>query len=87
MFKINHLVIEKQVVITDDKSINCYVNNEILEPERVGLILHSKSMNIQKLSEVFNSFINKQVCQCGHMAIHFPGNECILLHISIVLFC
>jgi len=44
-------------------------------------------MNIQKLFEVINSFINKQVCQCGHMAIHFPGDECILLHISIMLFC
>jgi len=41
VFKINHLVIEKQVVITDNKSINCYVNNEILEPESVGLILQT----------------------------------------------
>jgi len=61
--------------------------NEILEPETVGLIQPTYSMHIQKLSEVINLFINKQVCQGGPMAIHFPGNECILLCFSIILFC
>jgi len=74
VYKINKLVIEKQIVVTDDQSIYCYVNNTIIDPKSVGLIQITKPLNIKNLSEVIQSFNYKQVCQGGPMAIDFPGN-------------
>lgn len=84
VFKMNHIVIVKQLVVTDDKNIICFVNNEIIEPASLGLIQPSNSINISNISEVISSFNYKQVCQSGPMAIHFPGNKCIVLH---YVFC
>lgn len=80
VFKMNHIVIEKQLVVTDDKNIICFVNNEIIEPASVGLIQPSNSIIISNISEVISSFNYKQLCQGGPMAIHFPGNKCIVLY-------
>ncbi|XP_022176084.1 uncharacterized protein LOC111037690 isoform X1 [Myzus persicae] len=73
VYKNNKLVIEKQIVVTDEKSIHCYVNNEIIEPASVGLIQLSNPLNLKNLSEVIHSFNYKQVCQGGPMASEFPG--------------
>lgn len=86
VFKKNHIVIEKQLVVTNDKNISCFVNNEIIEPTSVGLIQPFNSINISNISEVISSFNYKQVCQGGPMAIHFPGNKCIVLYYYVFYF-
>ncbi|KAL5246341.1 hypothetical protein ACI65C_013749 [Semiaphis heraclei] len=85
VFKMNHIVIEKQLVVTDDKNIICFVNNEIIEPASVGLIQLSNSINISNISKVISSFNYKQVCQGGPMAIHFPG--LVLAQLVIKAIC
>lgn len=73
VYKINQLVIEKQIVISDDVSVNFYVYNVLIEPGSLGLIPLTYPINTKNLSEVIGSFNYKQVCQGGPMAINFPG--------------
>jgi len=83
VYKINKLVIEKQIVINDNVNVNFYVNNELIEPASLGLIQLTYPINTKNLSEVINSFNYKQVCQGGPMAINFPGNKFIVLYYII----
>ncbi|XP_025209026.1 uncharacterized protein LOC112604276 [Melanaphis sacchari] len=73
IYKVNQLVIEKQIVINDEMSVNFYVYNVLIEPASLGLISLTYPINTKNLSEVIGSFNYKQVCQGGLMAIHFPG--------------
>jgi len=85
VYKINQLVIEKQIVISDDVSVNCYVYNVLIEPGSLGLIPLTYPINTKNLSEVIGSFNYKKVCQGGTMAINFPGNEFNVFYIFITL--
>jgi len=83
--KINQLVIEKQIVITDDVSVNFYVYNILIEPASLGLIPLTYPINTKNLADVIGSFNYKQVCQGGPMTINFPSNEFNVFYIFITL--
>ncbi|XP_029348104.1 uncharacterized protein LOC103309631 isoform X1 [Acyrthosiphon pisum] len=75
VFIIEQLVIEKQIIITNDEDTRFYIFNKMIDPKNVGLLQIQFPLNIKNVLEVINYFHCKQICQGGPMVINFPGNR------------
>jgi len=78
VYLIEQLVIEKQIVITNDEDVNFYIFNEMIDPKKLGLIQIQFPLNIKNVLEAINYFHCKQICQGGPMVINFPGNRFLI---------
>lgn len=75
VFLIEQLVIEKQIIITNDEDARFYIFNKMIDPTHVGLLQIKFPLNIKNVLETINYFHCKQICQGGPMVINFPGNS------------
>jgi len=75
VYLIEQLVIEKQIVITNDDDANFYIFNKMMDSKKLGLIQIQFPLNIENVLEAINYFHCKQICQGGPMVINFPGNR------------
>lgn len=66
-------VIDRQIVLTSDLSINLYVNDKLLVVEDVQTINLMYPLSLKSIEDAIITFSNINVCVGGPMAIDFPS--------------
>jgi len=70
------VVVEKQIVITKDQRVRCYILDNIFSEEDLLLpkILTFSNLEIEKLIHLLDV---KRVCTGGPSALHYKGIKCV----------
>ncbi|VVC28888.1 Zinc finger, C2CH-type [Cinara cedri] len=72
VFNFNKLIIEKQMIITDDQNISFFIHQKTIDPLKAGLILIKNPLSTINVCEVISFFDYKQICQGGPLIMDFP---------------